>query len=98
MHDETVSILENRKVNAKYFKLVFSSKNLSKSVGPGQFVSVRISPATDPLLRRPFSYYRISGNRIELLYEIMGRGTAILSTRKKGEDLQVLGPLGKLSA
>ena len=30
-----------------------------------------------------------------MLYEILGRGTGILSKKKKGDSLQVLGPLGR---
>ncbi len=94
MKDETVSLLENKKVNGKYFKLIFRSKALARGVKPGQFVNVLINPSRDPFLRRPFSYYRVSGDRIEILYEILGKGTALLSRKKKGEELQILGPLG----
>ena len=95
MFDETVSILENRKVNADYWKLSFLSLRLARRVLPGQFVNIQIEDDSDPLLRRPFSYYRVKGSRIEILYEILGRGTRLLTRKKKGEALKVLGPLGK---
>lgn len=94
MIDQWVSIAENRKVNGKYFKLVFKSKALARGVKPGQFLNVLINPSQDPFLRRPFSYYRVLGDRIEILYEILGKGTAILAKKKKGDELKVLGPLG----
>lgn len=94
MADERVAILDNQKVNAKYFKLVFESRNLSRKVLPGQFLNVQLSETLDPFLRRPFSYYRISGSKVEVLYEILGRGTALLSTKKKGDSLLINGPLG----
>lgn len=94
LFDETVTILENKKINGKYFKLAFQSVPLSKNVQPGQFLQIRIQDSNDPYLRRPFSYYRILGQRIEILYEILGRGTGILSTKEKGETLQVMGVLG----
>lgn len=94
MRDETVTLLENRKVNPEYYKLSFRSKGLSKGVRPGQFVQMKIGSGTDPFLRRPFSYYRIEGERIEILYEILGRGTALLARFKKGDPLRILGPLG----
>jgi dihydroorotate dehydrogenase electron transfer subunit len=95
MNDERVKILENKKVNDEYYKLTFSSKQLSRRVLPGQFVNVQIDEAPDPLLRRPFSYYRVRGQRVELLYEILGRGTGLLADKKRGHGLNVLGPLGK---
>ena len=94
MQDPWVPIAENRKVNGKYYKLVFHSNALARGVKPGQFVNVLLSPSTDPFLRRPFSYYRVLGGRIEILYEILGKGTALLSRKKAGEELKVLGPLG----
>ena len=93
--DENVTILENEKVNEKYYKLTFASLALSKSVLPGQFLHIKIEQGNDPYLRRPFSYYRVSGNKIEILYEILGRGTQILARKKKGETLKIMGPLGK---
>jgi dihydroorotate dehydrogenase electron transfer subunit len=93
-YDEDVSILENKKVNGKYFKLAFGSKNLSRDIKPGQFLHVRVSQGQDPYLRRPFSYFRISPGRVEILYEVLGRGTSILSGKQKGDSLRVMGPLG----
>ncbi len=93
--DEKVSLLENRKINGKYYKMIFSSAMLSKNVRPGQFLQVRINEGQDPYLRRPFSYYRVMGQRIEVLYEVLGYGTQVLCQKKKGEVLKVMGPLGK---
>ena len=95
MPDENVIILENQKINSKYYKLVFRAKKLSEKVLPGQFLNVQLADSMDPFLRRPFSYYRVTGDRIEVLYEVLGRGTAFLATRKKGDTLQINGPLGK---
>ena len=94
MVDETVTVLENNKVNGKYYKLAFQSKTLSQKVLPGQFLQVHINDGNDPFLRRPFSYYRVSGQRVEMLYEVLGHGTEILSRKKKGDTLQIMGPLG----
>ncbi len=95
MFDEAVTILENKKVNAEYYKLVFSSKKLSQGVSPGQFLNIQIENHQGLLLRRPFSYYRVCGQRIEILYEILGRGTALLAGKRRGSTLKVLGPLGR---
>lgn len=95
MHDETVTILDNRKINAEYYKISFHSKRLSQNVQPGQFVQIKIRAGWDPFLRRPFSYYRVRGERIEILYEILGRGTTLLAGLKKGDRIQVMGPLGR---
>lgn len=95
MYDETVTILENRKVNAEYYKVSFRSKELSREVRPGQFMQIKIRAGWDPLLRRPFSYYRVEGDRIGILYEILGQGTAHLARLRRGDTIQVMGPLGR---
>lgn len=95
MFDETVRILENKKVNREYWKLSFRSERLARGVLPGQFVNIQIGEGTDPFLRRPFSYFRTAGSRVDILYEILGTGTRLLSRKRPGEELNVLGPLGK---
>jgi dihydroorotate dehydrogenase electron transfer subunit len=97
MVDTEIVIDSNAKINGKYFKLVFRSVSLARKVLPGQFLTVQINPGSrDPFLRRPFSYYRAdSKGRIEILYEILGKGTAILARKKKGEVLRAMGPLGR---
>src|SRR5262249_57799521 len=46
--------------------------------------------------RRPQSVYRIDRprGRIEFLYKCVGRGTRGLATLRKGDDLNMVGPLG----
>ena len=53
-----------------------------------------MSPGIDPLLRRPFSICGVNGDVVLILYRVVGRGTAILSGKKTGDHLSVLGPLG----
>lgn len=95
MTDEEVVILKNRKINDKYFSLSFRSGKLARGIEPGQFLNVQIEAGVDPFLRRPFSYYRVKGDVVEILYEILGHGTGILSRKPAGSTLRVLGPLGK---
>ncbi|MSR77338.1 MAG: dihydroorotate dehydrogenase electron transfer subunit [Candidatus Omnitrophica bacterium] len=94
-YDQSFTIEENTKVNAKYYRLTFRAAHLSEAVEPGQFLTLQINPSLDPFWRRPFSYYRIQKDRIQILYEVLGRGTAMLSRKKKGDTVQVMGPLGR---
>ena len=47
-------------------------------------------------MRRPISIYNIDKDNevIEFIFQVKGKGTEILSERKVGEDLNILGPLG----
>lgn len=64
---------------------------------PGQFLHVRCSTELDPLLRRPLSLHWIDKEEgiLGILYQVKGRGTALLSRRRPGERLDVLGPCGR---
>jgi dihydroorotate dehydrogenase electron transfer subunit len=68
------------------------------SVRPGHFVDVlcRVDGSFDPLLRRPYSIFRtdLSANTLTLMVRPFGRGSTWLSQRRRGEVLDVLGPLG----
>jgi dihydroorotate dehydrogenase electron transfer subunit len=52
----------------------------------------------DPLLPRPMSYHRTrigsEGPEWALLYDVVGRGTAWMATRKPGDRIFAWGPLG----
>lgn len=92
-------VIYNTQVAANYFRIGLSFK--TPEVKPGQFVMIKVTGALDPLLRRPLGIYNVlggkgafKGDRIELLYKVVGKGTYILSTKSKGERVGVLGPLG----
>ena len=89
-----VKIIENKKVAEQFYKMRVASSYLAKASKPGQFVEVRCSEKLDPLLRRPLGVHRILRSGIELLYEVVGRGTEVLSRKDKGGYLDVIGPLG----
>jgi dihydroorotate dehydrogenase electron transfer subunit len=88
------TILSNKKVAPSVFKLALESSVIAKNAKPGQFVHVKCANGNEPLLRRPFGIHKIEGTKIELLYQVLGRGTDMLSKRKKDEILDIIGPLG----
>jgi dihydroorotate dehydrogenase electron transfer subunit len=85
-------------VNAEYKHLVVDASPKSLAVKPGQFFNL-LCPSPDEgelWLRRPQSIYRIDRERgrLEFLYKCVGRGTNGLATLKRGDDLNMVGPLG----
>jgi len=87
-------IVSNKKLKNNYWHLEFDSGIIAKNSGAGQFVEVKVNDGMDPLLRRPISIHSTRGAKVKLLYEIIGKGTQILSARKPGDFLDVIGPLG----
>jgi len=66
---------------------------MARSVGPGQFVHIKVTESLEPFFRRPFSVFRAK-KQVEVLYEAVGKGTVALAKREPGEYLDILGPLG----
>jgi len=87
-------VIKNIEVGPKYYKIVLSCLPIVKDAKAGQFLAIKITDAYEPLLRRPFSIHRLSGAGIEILYQIVGKGTEILSQKKAGQYLDIIGPLG----
>jgi len=87
-------ILHNKAIQKHYFRLIMKAPQIVNSAKPGQFVNIRLTDTFEALLRRPFSIHKVKGENIELLYEVVGQGSEILSQRKPGEYLDIIGPLG----
>ena len=87
-------ILRNQNIKAAYWHCLLKAPGIAKTAQPGQFINIKVCDGLDPLLRRPLSIHRVNGSTIEVLYEVVGKGTAILSQRKPGEILDIIGPLG----
>src|SRR5207244_1059949 len=62
----------------------------------GQFVHVRPGTSFEPLLRRPYSFNRIrrQEGEIELIVRPLGPGGEWIASRRPGDLLDLLGPLG----
>jgi len=74
------------------FKL--KSPEIAGQLNPGEFLNIRISELAMPLLRRPFSVCDVEGDYFYLMFNTMGTGTKLMSLKKPGENIDVLGPLG----
>ena len=95
MHKETCAILDNKKVAPGHWVLKLRSRAIAKAALPGQFVQVLCADDSfDPLLPRPFSFLSAQNDVFSILHQVVGKGTELLSKKKKGDTLRVLGPLG----
>lgn len=87
-------IIHNKRIQSNYYHCMILAPSLAKEAAPGQFVNIKVTDTHEPFLRRPLSIHRASGKTIEILYEVVGRATEILSHKKRGEYLDIIGPLG----
>lgn len=88
-------VLSNREVASGYFQLDFQW-NLDARPLAGQFLTIRVSELSSPLLRRPFalSNFNEKNNEASIIYQKIGTGTELLSQVKEGDQIDILAPLG----
>jgi len=98
----TVAVVENVPVARDTYRLRLDDPVMAGAIRPGQFLMIRpvSGGGTDPLLGRPFALYDVvrdaSGTprALDVVYLVVGRGTAALAGRRPGDRLAVWGPLG----
>ena len=100
MIQQQATVLWNQQVGPACFRLGLSCPNGYEAAVPGQFVMVQIETTHTPLLRRPFSIFKLIGRPeqpegVELLYKSVGRGTLRLAQLTPGCSVDLLGPLGR---
>lgn len=93
---QLTSVVDNRPLTSDVYHLILKAPGLAAASKPGQFMMVKVAPGFEPALRRPFSLHRLDQEtgQVEIIYQVLGKGTAILAQRKPDEQLEILGPLG----
>ncbi len=98
-------VLLHRRIAADYFRLRLLCPEVARQARPGQFAMLRVNELRDPFLRRPFSFSQIhppgekkknplAEGSVEICYQVVGRGTSLMSQLSQGDRLDLLGPLG----
>ncbi len=87
-------IKTNLSLNTKNGLLTISPLDPIKGPKPGQFFMIEVGSSHDPLLKRPFSFFRKTFEGIQFLYTVRGKGTSLMRDLKQGKIIHVLGPLG----
>ena len=96
----TGEILFVKKVGA-YQAVTVVAPGIPELTRPGHFLAVQVGgPDSSMLLRRAFAIYDVKergvyGGTVEFVFAVHGRGTAWLSSRRQGDALDVVGPLGR---
>ncbi len=90
MNDVTCAIKSNKKIADQVYEMEFYV-NDDLIERPGQFVDIKLDGF---FLRRPISVANKAEGSITLVYKVVGEGTKMMSSLKKGETLDLLMPLG----
>jgi len=94
MKEEKCLVVENRKLNKKYFLMKLKAEYISSHAKPGNFIMLAASNTADPLLKRPFGILTAEPPFIRLYYEIVGKGTGLISYLDPNDSVDAIGPLG----
>ena len=99
--DIDAAVLSNTRLSDDYSVLALDAPEIAGLARPGQFVMVKPSRSSDPLLRRPFSIFEILRDAngqptgISILNKRIGVGTRLIYDAEPGSRVACLGPLGR---
>ncbi|HEX8098755.1 MAG TPA: dihydroorotate dehydrogenase electron transfer subunit [Actinomycetota bacterium] len=99
MRQARCEVLSNRASGA-YRSLTVVAPEIAEEARPGQFIEIAVPDGREMLLRRPFSIHRASKRggwtgTIEVVYDVVGKGTAWLESLARHDTIEVIGPLGR---
>jgi len=95
MIQEKCRVIRLERLSADTWRLFLSAPKVAAEARSGQFVMLGTGLDYDPLLRRPFSVHCTDGDELVLYFRVVGKGTAWLAAARPGDELPILGPLGK---
>lgn len=96
-------VLKNERIKPLYFLLTIYCPSIANEIKAGQFIMLKVSDNASPLLRRPFSVYKSypashpekkKRGRLLILYKRVGKGTQKMTGFKRGQKVDLIGPLG----
>lgn len=92
---EDAEVLGQRAYDGNQFILRVRAPQCAATARAGCFAHLTCDPAVP--MRRPLSIMRASGSEgwIEFLYKVVGDGLRHLSTRRPGDLVSVMGPIGR---
>ena len=92
MKQTIARVISSKQVMPETFLTWLESPEIAQSARPGQFVMVYCGEET--VLRRPLSVHRVEGDRLSLLFAVIGKGTQWLAECQPGDGVDVIGPMG----
>ncbi len=96
-------VVSNKRIRTVYYLLGIDCPPIAEKIKPGQFVMLKVSDDSSPLLRRPFSVYKTypashpekrKRGLLFILYKEVGKGTRRMTSMEKGQRVGLIGPLG----
>jgi dihydroorotate dehydrogenase electron transfer subunit len=95
IHVEDAQVISHQAFDGRQYVLRLASPQVAARATAGSFVHVVVDPSIP--MRRPLSIMRVdrAAGWIELLYKIHGQGLLHLASRRTGDTVNLLGPIGQ---
>ncbi len=92
--EEEAEVISQESLAAWQYVIKLHAPKCAKRARAGNFVHLQCD--RELAMRRPYSIMRSDPHTgcIDILYKIVGRGSAYFATRKAGDTIQCLGPIG----
>ena len=90
MKQSIFEIIENIPLTASVYKMTLAG-DTSAITAPGQFVNIKLQGR---FLRRPISVNDVIGDKLYIIYKVVGHGTDDMSRMQAGDKLDILTGLG----
>ena len=89
-------IRSNEALTETLWLMKIEVEDIGAQLQPGQFIHVQIPGMEGHILRRPFSVYFTDEDRrvLVILYQVVGFGSAHMTTLTPGAIMDVMGPIG----
>ena len=92
---EDCEILTHTAYDGDQFIMRVHAPKIAENAKPGSFAHLTVHPLRP--MRRPISIMRVNKKSgwVDFLYKKLGEGTALLAEREVGENINIMGPIGK---
>ncbi len=92
---EQAEIIEHLAYAGEQYIMRVKAPEIANHARAGSFAHITCDPML--AMRRPISIMRVSQKHgwVDFLYKAIGRGTKLLATRQAGEQISIMGPIGK---
>ena len=93
---ENTFLTRRRSLKNGYYSFTFSPYSRVIHCRPGHFLHLKL-PGADVFFRRAFSVASVSitKSEIEIIFKVVGKGTRLMEKLRKGDMVDLLGPLGQ---
>lgn len=90
------TVRDNQSLTDTLWLIKIDVDDIGENLEPGQFVHIQLPGMEGHILRRPFSVYYTENDKktLVILYQVVGFGSAHMTTLGKGDLVSVMGPIG----